>query len=95
MSERRVLSTASVPRLPRGVRLRFDQAREAWVLLAPERLLTPDETAVEILQLCDGERTIAAIVDALAADYEAEREVIEGDVLAFLQELADKGMIES
>ncbi len=33
------LTSADVPRLPRGVRLRFDPVRNAHVLLAPERNL--------------------------------------------------------
>jgi pyrroloquinoline quinone biosynthesis protein D len=94
VSTRRTLAPDSVPRLPRGVRLRFDQARGAWVLLAPERLLTPDETAVDILKLCDGERSVAAIVEELGREYDAEPEAMTADVLAFLQDLADKGMIE-
>ena len=95
MNARRTLDLDSVPRLPRGVRLRFDEARGGWVLLAPERVLTPDETAVDILRLCDGGRSVAAIVDELGREYDAEPEAIAADVLAFLQDLADKGMIES
>ena len=70
----------SVPALPRGVRLRFDQARDAWVLLAPERVLMPDPIAVEILKRCDGKASVAAIVDDLATTFAAEREQIEADV---------------
>jgi pyrroloquinoline quinone biosynthesis protein D len=82
-----------VPALPRGVKLRFDQARDAWVLLAPERVLMPDPIAVEILKRCDGKASVAAIVDDLAATFAAERSQIEADVSAFLQDLADKGMV--
>jgi pyrroloquinoline quinone biosynthesis protein D len=82
-----------VPALPRGVRLRFDQARDAWVLLAPERVLMPDPIAIEILTRCDGKASVAAIVDELAAAYAAERSQIETDVIALLQDLADKGLL--
>lgn len=82
------------PRLPRGVRLRFDKAREAWVLLAPERLVMPDEVAIDILKLCDGERTVGAIVAELATTYEAEPSEIAPDVRGFLRGLADQRMIE-
>jgi pyrroloquinoline quinone biosynthesis protein D len=47
---------ASVPSFRRGVKFRFDAVREAWVLLAPEKLFMPDEIAVEILKLVDGAR---------------------------------------
>jgi pyrroloquinoline quinone biosynthesis protein D len=83
----------SVPALPRGVRLRFDQARDAWVLLGPERVLMPDAVAVEILKRCDGQASVAAIIDDLAQAFTAERAQIEQDVIALLQDLADKGLL--
>ncbi|HYW63295.1 MAG TPA: pyrroloquinoline quinone biosynthesis peptide chaperone PqqD [Bradyrhizobium sp.] len=87
------VSEASRPILPRHARLKFDQTRQLWVILAPERVLAPDETAVEILQLCDGARSVAEIVDQLAAKYTAERAAIGADVVAMLQDLADKGFL--
>ncbi|MGH6943690.1 MAG: pyrroloquinoline quinone biosynthesis peptide chaperone PqqD, partial [Geminicoccaceae bacterium] len=56
------LAPGAVPALARGVRLRFDQARAAWVLLAPERVLMPDEVAVEIIKRLDGKADLEAIV---------------------------------
>jgi pyrroloquinoline quinone biosynthesis protein D len=82
------------PRLPRGVRLRHDKTRDAWMLLGPERLVLPDETALEVLRRCDGERTVAAIVTELARSYEAEPAEIRADVAGFLEELLDQRMIE-
>ena len=46
------------PRLPKGVRLRHDEMRGEWLLLAPERVLKADAIAVEILKRCTGERSI-------------------------------------
>ncbi len=91
--QRMVVSEASRPVLPRHAKLRFDEARQRWVILVPERVLAPDETAVEILQLCDGERTVAQIVDLLATKYAAERSAIAGDVVTMLGDLADKGFL--
>lgn len=82
-----------VPRFGAGVKFRFDKVRDAWILLAPERLFMPDEHAVEILKLVDGERTLGAIADALAARFEAPRDVIMTDVAALLRDLADKGAL--
>ncbi len=82
-----------MPAFPRGVRFRFNNTKQQWVILAPERLLVPDETAVEILKLCDGERAIGVIADGLAARFEAPRTVILTDVLAMLQDLADKAFV--
>jgi pyrroloquinoline quinone biosynthesis protein D len=87
------VSEASRPVLPRHARLRFDETRQRWVILAPERVLAPDEIAVEVLQLCDGVRSVAQMVDQLAAKYAAERSAIAADVIVMLQDLADKGFL--
>ena len=75
------------------VRFRFDDIRKAWVVLAPERLLLPDDQAVEILRLIDGERDVDVIIDELASRFEAPRDVIAGDVLPMLQDLVDKKVL--
>jgi pyrroloquinoline quinone biosynthesis protein D len=87
------VSEASRPVLPRHARLKFDATRQRWVILAPERVLAPDQIAVEILQLCDGARSVAQMIDQLAAKYTAERAAIGADVIAMLQDLADKGFL--
>ena len=94
-SSRRRLSVVetSLPVLARGVRLRFDESRQRWVLLVPERVIAPDEIAVEILQLCDGRRPVAAIIDQLAAAYAAPRDEIAADVIAMMQDLANSGFL--
>ena len=87
------VSETSRPVLPRHTRLKFDETRQLWVILAPERVLAPDEIAVEILQLCDGVRSVERIIDQLAAKYTADRAAIGADVIAMLQDLADKGFL--
>jgi pyrroloquinoline quinone biosynthesis protein D len=85
----------SRPRLPRGVKLRRDEARGRWTLLAPERIFEIDDIAAAVLQLCDGERDLAAIVADLAARYNAPAAVIEKDVVAMLTDLEAKRVLES
>ena len=87
------VSEASRPVLPRHTKLKFDQTRNVWVFLAPERVLAPDEIAVEVLHLCDGARNVAGMIDQLAEKYAAPRETIATDVIAMLQDLADKGFL--
>ncbi|QMV02775.1 pyrroloquinoline quinone biosynthesis peptide chaperone PqqD [Devosia sp. D6-9] len=87
------VSEASTPALARGAKLRFDETRQRWVLLVPERVMAPDEIAVEILQMCDGERNVAAIIDLLVEKYTAPREEIGADVIAMLQDLAESGFL--
>ena len=87
------LSPECVPHLPRGVRLRHDEARGQWTLLAPERVLQLDSIAAEVLKRCDGKATFAAIVDDLATTFAADRVRIEADVRSMLTGLADKKML--
>ena len=81
------------PRFRPGVKFRFDPVREAWVVLAPEKLILPDEVAVEVLKRIDGERSVEGIVDSLVEAFQAPREVIDRDVRALLADLAGKGAV--
>jgi pyrroloquinoline quinone biosynthesis protein D len=85
---------SAIPGFRRGVKLRFDAVRQAWVLLAPEKLFLPDEIAVEILKLVDGVRSIDGIVDELAARFTAPREQIATDVKGALEDLSARGAIQ-
>ena len=80
--------------LPRGVRLRRDEIRGRTVLLSPERTMALEDTAIAIVARIDGKRTLAEIIDGLAADYKAPRDVIAVDVEAFLQQLLQRRMLE-
>lgn len=75
-----------------GVRLQEDRARDRWVVMAPERMFVPDETALEVLRLVDGARDEGGIVDALMEKFAAPREVIAADVGAMLADLRAKGV---
>ncbi len=92
---RLIVNQETRPHLPAYLKLRHDAGRGRWVLLGPERILTPDETAVAVLKLCDGNRTVEKITEALAKDYAAPVDVIRKDVLEMLQGLADKGYIKA
>jgi len=89
------IDSRSRPRLPRGVKLRRDEVRARWTLLAPERIFEVDETAAAVLQLCDGERDLAGIVAELAGRYAAPPAVIEKDVVAMLGDLEAKRVLET
>lgn len=92
---RTVITPESRPALPRHIKLRQDAARGTWTILAPERVFTPDEIAVTVLQLCDGERTVDAMALDLSRTYNAPKEQILADIMAMLQELADKGVVKA
>ncbi len=83
----------AIPALATGVKFRFDAVRQAWIVLAPERLFLPDDQAVAILKLVDGTRTLGIIIDELAAQFDAPRALIAGDVTTMLGGLVDKGVL--
>jgi coenzyme PQQ biosynthesis protein PqqD len=81
------------PRLGPGVRLKYDEARACWVVLAPERVLMPDETALEVLQRLDGQKTVDALVQELVTAYDADRGEILADVTELLNGLLEKRVL--
>lgn len=85
---------ATAPAFRRGVKFRFDAVRDAWVLLAPEKLFMPDEIAVEILKLVDGSRSIDGIVDDLSARFDVPRDLIATDVVTALEDLSARGAVQ-
>jgi pyrroloquinoline quinone biosynthesis protein D len=93
--QRTVITAASKPAMPPYIKMRHDAGRGRWLILAPERLFDPDPIAVEVLKLCDGERTVGDIADILAKEYNAPKEDIEADIIAMLQDLADKGVVKA
>jgi pyrroloquinoline quinone biosynthesis protein D len=87
------VDSAAVPRFNRGVRLREDATRGRWVVLAPERAFVPDGTALEVLKLVDGARSVGDIAATLAERFNAPREVIEADIAEMLRDLAERGVV--
>jgi pyrroloquinoline quinone biosynthesis protein D len=87
------LTPDSRPHLLRGVKLKNDQVRKTWVLLAPERFLRLNAISVDILRRCDGAAAFAAIVDDLATIYAADRAVVERDVRVLVSSLVEKRMM--
>jgi coenzyme PQQ biosynthesis protein PqqD len=88
------LGPASRPRLAARARVRLDRQTGKAVLLYPERGLVLNAVGQAVLELCRGERTVDEIVAALAERYAGARETVRADVLAFLQQLSDRGLLE-
>ena len=89
------LNSQSRPHLPRGVRLKRDEARGRWTLLAPERIFEIDATAAPCSSFATASAISAAIVAELAARYNAPAAVIEKDVVAMLADLKAKRVLET
>jgi pyrroloquinoline quinone biosynthesis protein D len=89
-----VITGSMIVKLARGVRLRRDDVRGQTVLLAPELAMALDEIAIKIVEALDGKRSIDTIADDFAAEFQAPREQIATDVLAFMRELANRRMLQ-
>lgn len=92
--QRLVVTVDTRPQLARFVRLRHDPGRDRWILLAPERVMTPDDIAIDVLKLCDGVRTLSDIATILSNDYDAPQASIANDLIELLQGLADDGYLK-
>jgi len=84
------LTPLSVPTLWRLARLDFDHVRQQRVLLYPEGAVLLNDTGAAILELCDGQRSIAAIAKILGDRYNCD---VEGDVTEYLSQLADRELV--
>jgi pyrroloquinoline quinone biosynthesis protein D len=72
----------SRPRIGAGFRLQWEAVQNAHVLLYPEGMVKLNQSAGEILKRCDGERTVAQIVEDLQTAFGAAG--LEKDVTSFL-----------
>ena len=79
------------PRLVTGARLRYDEVREEHVLLIPEGVVRLNPTAAEVLELCDGERSLEEIAGALSARYSGAD--VTDDVRGLLEGLGERGLV--
>ena len=79
------------PRLADGARLRYDEVREEHMLLIPEGAVRLNETAAQVLELCDGERSPDDIAGALSARY--GNADVRSDVYELLDAMAEKGLL--
>ena len=79
------------PRLATGARLRYDEVREEHLLLIPEGVVRLNATAAEVLELCDGERSLDDIVGALSARYGGAD--VRDDVLELVDAMAQRGLV--
>ena len=79
------------PRLATGARLRYDDVREEHVLLIPEGAVRLNPTAAEVLELCDGGRSLDDIVGILSARYDSAD--LRADVHELVDAMAQRGLV--
>jgi pyrroloquinoline quinone biosynthesis protein D len=81
----------AVPRIWRLARLDYDPARQRPVLLYPEGAVLLNDTGQAILELVDGQRTVAQIASELSARYQTD---VTADVTEYLSHLAERELIQ-
>jgi pyrroloquinoline quinone biosynthesis protein D len=79
------------PRLVTGARLRYDEVREEHLLLVPEGAVRLNPSAVAVLELCDGERSLDEIVGTLSARYDGAD--VRDDVQELVDAMAQRGLV--
>ncbi len=86
------MTPTSVPRLWKLARLDYDPVRNRPVLLYPEGAVLLNDSGRAILELVDGQRTIAEIVAILSERYQAD---VSSDVVEYLGGLANHELIHA
>ena len=89
MSEHTSLPAA--PKLAPLFRMQYETAQEAWVLLYPEGMVQLNQSAAEILRRCDGQHTVAQIVQDIETQFSAQG--IEPEIVNLLQEAQRRAWI--
>jgi coenzyme PQQ biosynthesis protein PqqD len=87
------VTAQSVPALRRGIRRHYDATRAQNVLQCPERVILLDNIGNAITELFDGQSSVGTISRILAERYAENPAQVEADVVGFVQELADKGLV--
>jgi len=84
---------SSQPRFAAGCR--WGTAGEERVVLFPEGMIRVQGTGQNVLELCDGQRTVEEIVSALSATFSgADPAKIREDVASFLEALQQKRIVD-
>jgi pyrroloquinoline quinone biosynthesis protein D len=78
------------PRLVEGARLQYDDVRGEHLLLIPEGAVRLNETAAQVLELCDG-RSVDEIAAALSERYKGTD--VTDDVRELLDAMGERGLV--
>lgn len=90
-----MISLAARPKLAKKAMLRHDRKTGRYLLLYPEKGLLLNDTGTKVVKLCTGELSVEAIVGRLYEEHAGtSRETVESEVLAFLDSLAERGLLE-
>ena len=79
------------PKLSKLFRLQWEEVQQNYDLLYPEGMVKLNQSAAEILKLCDGQRDVTTIINTLEQTFSIQH--LRADVEDFLREAAELGWI--
>ncbi|HYB66169.1 MAG TPA: pyrroloquinoline quinone biosynthesis peptide chaperone PqqD [Steroidobacteraceae bacterium] len=86
------LSGSARPAIAHGMRLQWEPAQDAHVLLYPEGMVKLNGSAAAILERCDGMRSVAEIVADLERTFGTTN--LSDDVTAFVAMALERRWLE-
>jgi pyrroloquinoline quinone biosynthesis protein D len=95
MTEALAIEPSQRPELNPLFLFRWEDTQDSYVLLYPEGVVKLNPTAGEILKRCDGEHTVAGLIDELQQLFTEAPERVDNGVRKFLEVSYAKGWIRN
>ena len=85
-----IISDTNRPILASKARVKWDPVRQKHLLLFPEGLLVLNQTAHEIITMCNGKNKVITIVNFLGDKYKTH---VDADIRELLSRLVEKRLL--
>jgi hypothetical protein len=89
-----MIDDTAVFRRRNDIRYRIVGPEAVVIRQSGPEVLVLNGVGARVIDVIDARTTVAMLVTRLAEDYDVDRGTLERDVISFLQELADGGVIE-
>ena len=80
-------------RIPADVLFRELQGEAVILNLASSTYFGLDAVGTRIWQLCEAHGSLKTVLDAMQCEFDAPDEMLQSDLLTFVDELVDKGLL--
>ena len=85
-----LISDTDIPILAPKARVKWDPVRQKHLLLFPEGLLVLNQTAHEVITMCDGKHEVITMVNSLGDKYKTH---VDADIRELLSKLVEKRLL--
>lgn len=86
------ITADSIFEIKPGHRLQWEKTQDCFVILFPEGMVQLSASAGEIMQLCNGDKTVDGIIEQLSEKFGGAD--LRDDVIEFFTEAEDNGWIQ-